>query len=223
MIAPRPFFICFAILLTAALAYVVYVTPLNCNDFLQHLFMFETRSFSDLIPTRSTPSCSPANLPSWRSCCAISNELKVAALLPVLLVASMIFGAFSQKDYIPLMALPVYVLTCFYALRWLLYRPLRPALLAVAIVLFGGWGVRTAGLFYYMHRMAYDYYEEWAVDAERLDHVDEFDRAMAMPLLERLRAQATSSPVTYPDYLLPKWLVEYLRGRGCPEFCGNYD
>jgi hypothetical protein len=96
-------------------------------------------------------------------------------------------------------------------------------MLVIGIVLFAGWSVRTAGLFYYMHRMAYNYYEEWAVDAERLGHVDEFDRAMAMPILERLRAQATSSPVTYTDDLLPKWVVEFLRGRGCPEFCGNFD
>lgn len=25
------------------------------------------------------------------------------------------------------------------------------------------------------------------------------------------------------DDLLPQWLVLTLRGRGCPEFCGNYD
>ena len=153
----------------------------------------------------------------------ISTELKVAALLPVVLAGSMMFGAFSQKDYIAIMALPLYAITSFHAMRWLFDRPFLPALLAVGIVLFAGWGVRTAGLFYYMHRMAYNFYEEWATDAERLGHVDEFDRAMAMPILERLRAQATSSPVTYPDELLPKLLVEYLRGRGCPEFCGNYD
>jgi hypothetical protein len=153
----------------------------------------------------------------------ISTEFKVAALLPVMLAGSMMFGAFSIKDYIPIMALPVYALTSFYAMRWLLDRPFARAMLAVGIVLFAGWGVRTAGLFYYMHSMAYNYYEEWAVDAERLGHVNEFDRAMAMPILERLRAQATSPPVTQPDYLLPKWVVAFLRGRGCPEFCGNYD
>jgi hypothetical protein len=153
----------------------------------------------------------------------ISNELKIAALLPVLLVASMTFGAFSHKDYVPLMALPVYVLTCFYALRWLFARPLLPAALAVGIVLFAGWSIRTAGLFYYLQRVAYDSRSEWTEHAEVLGRVRAFDRAMAMPILERLRAQATSSPIPYPDDQLPEWLVAYLRGRGCPEFCGNYD
>jgi hypothetical protein len=31
---------------TAALAAVVYILPLNCNDFVQHLFYYETDSFS---------------------------------------------------------------------------------------------------------------------------------------------------------------------------------
>jgi len=154
---------------------------------------------------------------------AISNELKVAALLPVLLVGSMIFGAFSQKDYIPLMALPVYVLACFYALRWLFARPLLPAALVIGIVLFAGWSIRTAGLFYYLQRVAHDARAEWAEQAEIYGRVREFDRAMAMPILERLRAQATSSPIAHPDDQLPPWLVGYLRGRGCPEFCGNFD
>ena len=34
---------------TAALSYVCYVTPLNVNDFLMHLFLFETRSIYELF------------------------------------------------------------------------------------------------------------------------------------------------------------------------------
>jgi hypothetical protein len=154
---------------------------------------------------------------------AIANELKVAALLPVMLVGSMMFGAFSNKDYIPIMALPLYALVSFYAMRWLFVRSFLPVALAVGIVLAAGWAIRTAGLFYYIHRTAYDYQEEWADHAERHGRIDQFDRAMAMPILERLRAQATRHRVPYTDYLLPEWLVEYLRGRGCPEFCGRYD
>jgi hypothetical protein len=152
----------------------------------------------------------------------VSTELRVAALLPVTLAASMLFGAFSQKDYIPIMALPVYALVAFYAMRWAFTRAFAPVALAIGIVLFAGWGVRTAGLFYYMHRMAYDYQEEW-VDGERHARFNQYDRSIGMPILERLRAQATASPVTYPDYLMPGWLVAYLRGRGCPEFCGRFD
>jgi hypothetical protein len=34
----------YALLLATALSYAVYITPLNVNDFLMHLFMFETQS-----------------------------------------------------------------------------------------------------------------------------------------------------------------------------------
>jgi hypothetical protein len=153
----------------------------------------------------------------------ISNELKVAALLAVMLAGSMMFGAFSPKDYIPIMALPAYVVVSFYALRWLFARAVSPATVVIGIVLLAGWGIRTAGLFYYMHRMGYDYQSEWNERWEFYGRVHQFDRAITTPIVERLRSQATSSPITYPDDLLPKWMVEYLRGRGCPEFCGKYD
>jgi hypothetical protein len=46
---------------------------------------------------------------------------------------------------------------------------------------------------------------------------------MGMPILERLRKQANTPRLTHIDELLPQWLILTLRGRGCPEFCGNYD
>jgi hypothetical protein len=152
----------------------------------------------------------------------ISIELRVAALLPVLLAGSMMFGAFSQKDYIPIMALPVYALASFYAMRWLLARGAKPVAVAVGIVLIAGWGIRAAGLFYYLDRMAYNYQEEWD-DGEQHARFHVYDRAMGMPILERLRKQANTPRLTHIDELLPQWLILMLRGRGCPEFCGNYD
>jgi hypothetical protein len=134
----------------------------------------------------------------------------------------MMFGAFSQKDYIPIMALPVYALASFYAMRWLLARGAKPVAVAVGIVLIAGWGIRAAGLFYYLDRMAYNYQEEWD-DGEQHARFHVYDRAMGMPILERLRKQANTPRLTHIDELLPQWLILMLRGRGCPEFCGNYD
>jgi hypothetical protein len=153
----------------------------------------------------------------------VSTELKAFAILPFMLVGSMLFGAFSQKDYIPIMALPVYALASFYAMRWALARAVAPVALAIGIVMFAGWAVRTVGLFYYLQRMAHSSAMEWAIDAERVGHFNKFDPAMARPILERLRAHQTSWTFRHPDELIPEWLVLFVRGRDCPEFCGKLD
>ena len=146
-----------------------------------------------------------------------TTELKVAALLPVVLGCSAIFGPFSNKDYIPMVALPVYALTSFYAMRWFYARHLVAGAV-VGSMLFAGWSIRTVGLFYYMHRMAYDYRDEW-IDGERHARFNVYSPVIGRPILERLRAEATSTRYTYTDDLIPAWLAPWLRGRGCPEFC----
>jgi hypothetical protein len=146
-----------------------------------------------------------------------STEHKVLALLPFMLVGSMMFGAFSRKDYIPIMALPVYALVSFYALRWFLSRAgaLRDVLGAGLGL---AWALRSAGLVYYLYALAPGFQEEWR-QAERYGHVHEFDPAMAVPIMERLRAQALAVPFRDPDDVLPAGTGFWLRGRGCPELC----
>jgi len=156
----------------------------------------------------------------------MSTELKVGVILVAMVAGSMMFGPFSQKDYIPIMALPAYALVTFYAIRWLLAQragAIAGAALVAGFILFAGWSIRTAGLFYYMHRTAYDYYDEWALVGERHARFHEYPRLVGMPILERLRAEATQRRFTYTDYLMPEWAPYWLRGRGCPEFCGKYD
>jgi hypothetical protein len=146
-----------------------------------------------------------------------STEHKVLALLPFMLVGSMMFGAFSRKDYIPIMALPVYALVSFYALRWFLsrggaVRDVLGASLGLA------WALRAAGLVYYLYFMGEGAQREW-LEAEKYGMIHEFDRAMAVPIMERLRAEALAFKLPHPDTVLPAAVIPWLRGRGCPELC----
>jgi hypothetical protein len=146
-----------------------------------------------------------------------SAALKVSALLIVSLVASMMFGAFSRKDYIPIMALPPYALAAFFAMRWM-FCVHRRAALALACLLFVAWGLRTAGLGYYMAQMAYGSQEEWR-QAEKYGQVHEHDPAITVPIITRMRGQALAWQFQNPHDKLPRFVVRLLRGRNCPELC----
>jgi len=145
------------------------------------------------------------------------TEIKVLALLALGLVASCMFGPFSRKDYIPIIALPFYALVSFYALRWTFTAHWRIAV-ALAAVLALTWGIRFAGLGYFLAVQAYNYQEEWG-EAERYGEAHEHDPAITVPVIARMRAEAMARPLRYPQEVLPFAVVRLLRGRGCPELC----
>jgi hypothetical protein len=154
------------------------------------------------------------------------RELKVAAILPFLLLGSAAFGPFSRKDYVPIMALAGYAVVSFYALRWLFaesLRAVRPAhyraLVALAVVLSLFWSIRAAGLVVYMRKLAYDYQHEWAFDVNRLGNVEQFDTSITQPIIARLRPEALAVPLNRAHFVLPKPILRLLEGRDCPEVC----
>jgi hypothetical protein len=83
--------------------------------------------------------------------------------------------------------------------------------------------MRTAGLFYYMQRIAHGAYNEWALEAERHARFDQFNPPNGRAIMERIRRHETRRRIRHPDEIIPAWLVLSLRGRECPEFCGGYD
>jgi hypothetical protein len=122
------------------------------------------------------------------------QELKVLALLVVALLASCVFGLFSRKDYIPIMALPLYAIVSFYALRWLFAY--RQAALALGAILVITWGIRFAGLGYHLAGAAHAYQVEWR-NAEKHGEAHEHDSAITTPLIARMQADILSR--TFPD------------------------
>jgi hypothetical protein len=137
-----------------------------------------------------------------------------AGLLPLLAVALMttlIFGPYSQKNYIPILALPIYALAVFYAVRWLFDAHHRISV-ALACFLFLAWGVRFAGLGYYMVAMGNKYQEEWR-EAEVWGAADEHDPRVAAPIIDRLRREALSRTFPNPKSTLPPFWMALVRGR----------
>ena len=154
------------------------------------------------------------------------DELKVAAILPFLLMGSAMFGPFSRKDYVPIMALAGYAVVSFYALKWLFAETLRARrlaaywlLLALAGSLALSWSIRAAGLFYYLRHQAFNYQFEWAFRVDRLGKTHEFDPAMTEPIIARLRPQALSRPLNHPHAVFPRQIMRLMLGRECPEVC----
>jgi hypothetical protein len=154
------------------------------------------------------------------------HELKVAAILPFLLLGSAMFGPFSHKDYVPIMALAGYAVVSFYALKWLFaetLRTVRPgryrALIALAVVLSAFWSIRAAGLAVYMRKIAFDNQHEWAFDVDRLGDVKQFDPSITQPIIARLRPEALAIPLNRAHFVLPKPVLRLLEGRDCPEVC----
>jgi hypothetical protein len=157
-----------------------------------------------------------------------SQELKVAAILPFLLLGSAMFGPFSPKDYVPIMALAGYAVVSFYALKWLFaetFRARQPVVYSALIVLGAGlavtWSIRATGLFYYLRQVSFAYQYEWAIDVERLGRTHEFDASVTRPIIARLRPQGMARPLNDTDQIYPAPLARLMRGRGCPELCGK--
>jgi hypothetical protein len=128
------------------------------------------------------------------------EELKVLALLIVALVASCVFGPFSRKDYIPIMALPLYAIVSFYALR----RAFACRLAAVALgtILVVTWGIRFFGLGYHLAAYAH---AEW--HGEAIEH----DPAITRPMIARMRAEVLSRSFPDPEQVLPPAVAHLLR------------
>jgi hypothetical protein len=136
-----------------------------------------------------------------------------AGLFPLFIVALLtttIFGPYSQKDYIPILALAVYALAAFYALRWLFHAHHGIAV-ALACVLFVTWGVRFGGLGYHMAAAAHNYQNEWR-EAEIWGDAAQHDPRMTGPIIDRLRREALSRTFANPEKTLPPLWVSLLRG-----------
>jgi hypothetical protein len=154
------------------------------------------------------------------------QELKVAAIFLVVLFGSAMFGPFSRKDYIPIMALAGYALVSFYALKWFLAATLQvkrlaafSVLAALAAGLTVSWSIRTAGLAYYLRELSFAYQREWAFSIDWLARTNEFSPAITQPIIARLRSQALSPPLNDPRLVFPKAMTHVMHGRSCPEVC----
>jgi hypothetical protein len=137
-------------------------------------------------------------------------EAGLFVLLIVALLTTMAFGAYSQKDYIPILALTVYAVAAYYALRWL-FQVHHGAAVALACVLFFCWGVRFGGLGYWMVSAAHHYQIEWR-DAELYGDAVSHDPRMTAPIIDRLRPEALWRPIPHPEKALPPFWVSMLRG-----------
>jgi hypothetical protein len=136
-----------------------------------------------------------------------------AGLFPVLVVALLtttIFGAYSTKDYIPILALTVYAVAAYYAVRWL-FQAHHGVALVLACVLFFCWGVRFGGLGYWMVSAAHHYQIEWR-EAELYGDAASHDPRMTAPIIDRLRPQALWINIPHPARALPPFWVGVLRG-----------
>jgi hypothetical protein len=136
-----------------------------------------------------------------------------AGLFPLLVVALLtttIFGVYSQKDYIPILALTVYAVAAYYAVRWL-FQVHHRAAVALACVLFFCWGVRFGGLGYWMMSAAHHYQIEWR-EAEAWGDAAAHDPRMAAPIIDRLRREALWRPIPHPEKALSPFWVSMLRG-----------
>jgi hypothetical protein len=154
------------------------------------------------------------------------QELKIAAIFLVVLLGSAMFGPFSRKDYMPIMALGGYALVSFYALRWLFAKTLhaeRPAVHGALVMLSAslalGWSIRAAGLEYHMRHLAFAYQKEWAFHVDLLGRTHKFDASITQPIIARLRPEGLSKPLNDPHLVWPKLIARFMLGRDCPEIC----
>ena len=154
------------------------------------------------------------------------QEHKVAVIFLVVLLGSAMFGPFSNKDYVPIVALAMYSVVSFYALRWFFAEALqvkRLAVYAVLVALAAGfslsWSVRAAGLIYYLRQVSFAYQREWAFGLDRLARTHEFSPSITQPLIARLRPEALSPPLNHPHLVYPRMITHFMRGRDCPEAC----
>ena len=106
------------------------------------------------------------------------------------------------------MALPLYAVVSFYALRWAFAY--RLAAIALGAILVITWGIRFAGLGYYLADAAYDYQREWR-NAELPGEAHEHDPAITTPLIARMRADALSRAFPDPAQVLPPTIRKLLR------------
>ena len=154
------------------------------------------------------------------------QQLKVAVIFLVVLLGSAMFGPFSRKDYLPIMALAGYALVSFYALRWLFAETLqmkRLAAYSVLVALAAGlalaWSVRAAGLVYYLRQVTFAYQYEWAFGIDVLARTNEFSPSLTQPIIARLRPEGLSPPLNHPHLVFPRLITRFMRGRECPEVC----
>jgi hypothetical protein len=147
----------------------------------------------------------------WAIAQRTQPEAKVFPLFVVVLLTAMIFGPYSQKDYIPILALTVYALAAYYAVRWLFQAHYGVALV-LACVLFATWGVRFAGLGYHMAVLAHAYQDEWR-EAEVWGDAADHDPRMAGPIIDRLRREALSRNFPDPKTVLRPVFYRLLRAR----------
>jgi hypothetical protein len=151
---------------------------------------------------------------------------KVAAIFVMVLVGSVIFGLFSRKDYVPIMALAGYALVSFYALKWFFAETLRAKRLAVysvCVALAAGlalcWSIRAVGLVYYLRQVTFAYQFEWAFNIDLLARPHKYDASITEPIIARLRPAALSPPLNHPHLVFPRLITHFMRGRDCPEVC----
>jgi hypothetical protein len=138
-------------------------------------------------------------------------EAGLFVLLIIALLTTIIFGPFSQKNYIPILALAVYAVAAFYALRWLFHA--QPGIaVGLACVLFVTWAIRFGALGYHMAELAHKYQEEWR-EAEVWGHAEEHDPRMAGPIIARLRDEALSRTFPHPARTVPEFWKHLLQGR----------
>jgi hypothetical protein len=138
-------------------------------------------------------------------------EAGLFALLIVTLMTTMIFGPYSKKNYIPILALPIYALAAYYALRWL-FDAYRGIAVGLACVLFVAWAIRFGGLGYHMAAYAHMYQEEWR-QAEVWGAANEHDPRMTAPIIDRLRREALSRTFPDPAETVPSFWRDLLQAR----------
>jgi hypothetical protein len=154
------------------------------------------------------------------------QERKVAAICLVLLLGSAMFGPFSRKDYVAIMALGGYAVVSFYALKWFFAETLQVKRLAVYAVLLAlsaglalSWSIRAAGLVYYLRHVSFTYQYEWAFAVDLLGKTHQFSASVTQPIIARLRPEGLSPPLNHPHLIFPRLITHLMRGRDCPEAC----
>ncbi|MGE0392009.1 MAG: hypothetical protein AB7I25_01940 [Vicinamibacterales bacterium] len=137
---------------------------------------------------------------------------RAAILAGVLVVANAVLSYGYTKDEIMSVAGAFYALAATAAAReWLAARaegrervpgvssPMRLTLLAVLLVVSGGWAVRAVGLHYHLHQMAHDVRNEWVtVDAwlaaQRASPSTDAGRRLVETLRDDALARVTGNP-----------------------------
>src|SRR5262249_47236893 len=127
-------------------------------------------------------------------------EAALGVLLVVVLLTTMVFGPFSRKNYLPILALPLYALAAFHALRWL-FQARRNVAIVLACGRLVAWAIRFGGLGYHLAAAAHRYQEEWRA-AEIWGSASEHDARLTGPMIARLRSEALSRAFPDPEKTL---------------------